>query len=165
MSDATTAKAGAAGPTPPQLAINAQYIKDFSFENPNAPQSFNLAPGVQPQISVNVDVQARGVADSLFEVSLRINAEAKSGDKTAFVIELVYAGLFTLHNVPAEHMEAVCLIECPRLIFPFARRIVADATRDGGFPPLMLDPIDFAEIFRRARAQAQNQPQHTPGHA
>lgn len=137
----------------PQLAVNAQYMKDFSFESPNAPQSLVPNQG-QPQISVNVDVQAKGVAPEMFEVAIRLNADAKIADKPAFLVELVYAGLFTLKNIPAEALEQVCLIECPRLLFPFARRIVADATRDGGFPPLMLDPIDFAELYRRSKTQA-----------
>ena len=137
----------------PQLAVNAQYMKDFSFESPNAPQSLVPNQG-QPQISVNVDVQAKGVAPEMFEVAIRLNADAKIADKPAFLVELVYAGLFTLKNIPAEALEQVCLIECPRLLFPFARRIVADATRDGGFPPLMLDPIDFAELYRRSKSQA-----------
>jgi len=138
----------------PQLAVNAQYLKDFSFESPNAPQSLVPNQG-QPQIAVNVDVQAKGVAPDMFEVAIRLNADAKIADKPAFLVELVYAGLFTLKNIPADALEQVCLIECPRLLFPFARRIVADATRDGGFPPLMLDPIDFAELYRRSKAPAE----------
>jgi preprotein translocase subunit SecB len=138
----------------PQLAINAQYVKDLSFESPNAPQS--LLPGQdQPQVQVNVNVSARGVAEDMFEVEIQLNAQAKSGESQTFLVELVYAGLFTIKNIPQESLEAVCLIECPRLIFPFARRIVADATRDGGFPPLMLEPIDFADLYRRGKmAQA-----------
>jgi preprotein translocase subunit SecB len=146
---------GVAASVQPQLAMNAQYVKDLSFESPNAPQSLTAQAG-QPQIQVNVDVQARGVGPDMFEVVLRLNAEAKQSDKTAFVVELVYGGVFTLRNIPQESLEAVCLIECPRLLFPFARRIVADTVRDGGFMPLMLDPIDFAELYRRSKsAQAQ----------
>jgi len=150
---------GAPAPAPadaseaPSLSINAQYVKDLSFENPNAPHSLTQAAN-RPQIEVNVDVQARGLASNTFEVDLHITATAKHGEATAFVVELVYAGLFTLRNVPADQLEAVCLIECPRLIFPFARRIVADATRDGGFPPLLLDPIDFFQLYRRNRQAA-----------
>jgi preprotein translocase subunit SecB len=135
----------------PQLTVNAQYIKDLSFESPNAPQSLAAQAG-PPQITVNVDVQARAIAPDMYEVILRLNADAKHGDRAAFVIELVYGGVFTLRNIPAESLEPVCLIECPRILFPFARRIVADAVRDGGYMPLMLDPIDFAELFRRSRA-------------
>ena len=141
-----------AQPQLPQLSVNAQYIKDLSFESPNAPQSLTQQSG-PPQITVNVDVQARGIAPEMFEVILRLNADAKHGDCTAFVIELVYGGVFTLRNIPQESLEPVCLIECPRILFPFARRIVADAVRDGGYMPLMLEPIDFAELFRRSRAQ------------
>jgi preprotein translocase subunit SecB len=144
----------------PQLAIAAQYVKDLSFENPGAPQT--LLPSTQaPQIEVGVDVQARQLAEDRFEVDLKINANAKRGDQTLFLVELHYAGLFQLKNIPRDSLQAVCLIECPRILFPFARRVVADATRDGGFPPLMLDPIDFVELYRRqaqAAAQAQGGP-------
>jgi len=138
----------------PQLAIAAQYIKDFSFENPGAPQSL-MQTGQAPLIEVGVDVAARQLGDDRFEVDLRINATAKRGEQAMFVVELLYAGMFQLRNIPRESLQAVCLIECPRILFPFARRIVADATRDGGFPPLMLDPIDFVDLYRR---QAQQQP-------
>lgn len=142
----------------PQLLINAQYIKDLSFESPGAPQSL-LPRDNPPQIEVNVDVQGRGVAEDMFEVALTIRARAQDGETSLFVIELVYGGLFTIRNVPQEQLEPICLIECPRLIFPFARRIVADAVRDGGFPPLMLDPIDFLQLYMRHRQpQAAGQP-------
>jgi preprotein translocase subunit SecB len=140
----------------PQLAIAAQYVKDLSFENPGAPQT--LMPSTQaPQIEVGVDVQARQVAEERFEVDLKITANAKRGDQTLFLVELHYAGLSQLKNIPRDSLQAVCLIECPRILFPFARRVVADATRDGGFPPLMLDPIDFVELFRRQAQAAQAQ--------
>lgn len=149
-------------PTPPQpapgqphMTINAQYVKDFSFENPNAPQSL-VQSETRPQIEVNIDVQGRGVSQNTYEVALRITATARQGEATAFVAELLYGGLFTLQNIPDDQIEPICLIECPRLLFPFARRIIADATRDGGFPPLLLDPIDFVALYRQNRlAQAQ----------
>ncbi len=143
----------------PQLSINAQYVKDLSFESPNAPQSLTNQAG-PPQIAVNVDVQARGIAPEMFEIILTVKADAKQQDKTAFVIELVYGGVFTLKNIPQESLEPVCLIECPRLLFPYARRVVSDTVRDGGYPPLMLEPIDFAELYRRSKAQ-----QAAPGRA
>ena len=136
--------------TSPQVGILAQYVKDLSFENPNAPMSFqNDAP--QPQIEIGINVNARKVGDDVFEVELKINAEAKTADNTAFVVELVYAGLFGMRNVPDEALEPFLVVEAPRLIFPFARRIVADCTRDGGFPPLLLEPIDFAALYMAQR--------------
>jgi preprotein translocase subunit SecB len=146
---------------PPQINISHQYVKDISFESPNSPQS--LMPGQKmPNIEVNFDVQARPASDGRFEISLRITADATNVDLGAkvFVVEVVYAGMFALQNIPEEHVHATCLIECPRLLFPYARRVVSDLTRDGGFPPLMLDPIDFSDIYRhnmeRQQAEAQS---------
>ena len=138
----------------PHIGITHQYVKDISFENPNAPESL-LSSKELPRIEVNVDVNAKAANDSRFEVSLRITAGAKQDDTTIFVVEVIYAGLFVLQNIPPDQVQAVCLIECPRLLFPYARRIVSDLTRDGGFPPLLLDPIDFAELFRHHMAQQQ----------
>lgn len=139
----------------PQVRIVAQYIKDLSFENPNAPRSFQPQEGDGPQIEVSVNVNARKASDELFEVELRINANAKAQMGAIFATELVYAGLFALVNVPEEALEPFLVVEAPRLIFPFARRIIADATRDGGFAPLMLDPIDFASMYLARMQQAQ----------
>ena len=135
---------------PPQISINAQYVKDLSFENPAAPQSL-MQRDAQPEIQVNIDVQSRSVAEDSYETALRIVATARRDDETVFMVELVYAGIFTLQNIPRENHELVCLVECPRLIFPFARRIISDAVRDGGFPPLLLEPIDFVDLYRRHR--------------
>lgn len=148
---------GAADPAAdtPRLSVTAQYVKDFSFENPNAPQSL-APPKEQPQIDVNVEVEANLLAPDNYEVTLRIAVTARNVETTLFVIELLYAGLFRIENIPEESLEAVCLIECPRLIFPFARRIIADGTRDGGFPPMLIDPIDFATLYRQ-RAQASKE--------
>ncbi|MFA5120133.1 protein-export chaperone SecB [Zavarzinia sp.] len=143
---------------PVQFQVLAQYVRDLSFENPGAPASLSLSQ--QPKIDIGVDVQARRLPDDRYEVDLRIRANATDAEgKPAFVVELVYAGLFLLRNVPADALQPLCLIECPRVIFPFARRIIADMTRDGGFPPLMLDPIDFVALYRQhlARSQAQAQ--------
>ncbi|MFZ4690782.1 MAG: protein-export chaperone SecB [Polymorphobacter sp.] len=129
----------------PQVAILTQYVKDLSFENPNAPAS--LQSTEQPRIDVNVAVNAKRAGDNVFEVELKITAKAMTGDTVSFMIDLVYAGLFGLTNVPEEALEPFLIIEAPRIIFPFARRIVADSVRDGGFPPLMLDPIDFASLY------------------
>ena len=138
----------------PEIRIAAQYVKDLSFENPNAPHI--LQPQEErPDIQVGVDVQATALDSVNFEVTLRVTAEALYGDTTAFMAELLYGTVFLLNNIPKESLEPVLLIECPRLMFPFARRIVADATRDGGFPPLMLDPIDFVGLYRENRANQE----------
>lgn len=134
------------------LQINAQYIKDFSFENPRAPAS--LRPqSAQPRIDVNVDVQASKVSkdEEMFEVILKITATAKVEEDPLFLADLTYAGLFTLQAMDDESLHAMLLVECPRLLFPFARAIVADATRDGGFPPLLIQPVDFASMYRQSK--------------
>jgi preprotein translocase subunit SecB len=148
--------AGQAG-SPAQLRVLTQYVKDFSFENPNVPQS--LGPtDEQPNIAVRVDVGVKRMSETDFEVALKIGADAKASDKTMFLVELDYAGLFRLVNVPEENLEAVLVIECPRQIFPFARRIIADITRDGGFPPLMIDPIDFVGLYQQRSQQMAVEP-------
>mgnify|MGYP003956041599 FL=1 len=139
----------------PHIQVHAQYIKDLSFENPEAPHSL-ANQGAAPNIEVSVDVGARNLAPSQFEVELRITAHATQGDKKAFVVEVLYAGVFTMHNVPEQQLKEACLIEGPRLLFPFARRIVADATRDGGFPPLLLEPIDFVALYMQSANNAQS---------
>ncbi len=134
------------------LAIIAQYTKDLSFEVPGAPQVFIDMQNAQPDINVNIDVRVDPVQEPVYEVQVHINAECTVADKPAFICELVYAGLFQV-NVPREHLQAILLIECPRMLFPFARNIVADATRDGGFPPLMLAPVDFVSMYQNQVAQ------------
>jgi preprotein translocase subunit SecB len=143
----------------PQLQVLAQYVKDLSFENPAAPMT--LASGQKPALEVGVDVQARGLGVDQYEVLIRVRADAKAGGQTTFVCELSYAGVFMLKGFPQENVQPLLLVECPRLLFPFARRVVADTTRDGGFPPLLLDPIDFAALYRMqmARQQGGQQPQ------
>jgi preprotein translocase subunit SecB len=142
------------GAQPPRLAIVSQYIKDLSFENPRAPST--LEPGkTRPEIQIRVDARAQELGSERYEVTFQLHCEARSGDDPVFMVELTYAGLFSLSNVPPESLQPVLLIECPRLLFPFARRIVADVTRDGGFPPLMIDPIDFVTLYRRRQEQAQ----------
>ncbi|MBX3494798.1 MAG: protein-export chaperone SecB [Parvibaculum sp.] len=158
MSDQNTNDAGSAGqPAVAQLRVLTQYVKDVSFENPNAPQA--LGPvDEQPSISVKVDVGVNRMSETDYEVALKLGAEAKTKDKTMFLVEIDYAGLFRLTNVPEENLEAVLVIECPRQIFPFARRIVADLTRDGGYPPLMIDPIDFVGLYQQRRQQMAQAP-------
>lgn len=136
----------------PSLNILAQYIKDLSFENPGAPRSLQAREN-PPAININVNVNANPLSESEFDVVLSLNAEAKDGDKILFNAELTYGGVFRITGFPQEHMLPVLFIECPRLLFPFARQIVADATRNGGFPPLMIDPIDFAQMFTQRMAE------------
>ncbi len=138
------------------IVINAQYIKDLSFEAPASPGIFAEMHEDGPDVNVNVEVKAEPFGEGLYEVFLNITATCKVGEKTSFIMELVYGGLFTV-KVPAEHLQPVLLIECPRLLFPFARNILADITRDGGFPPLMLGPVDFVSMFQnRVQQMAGN---------
>lgn len=130
------------------LAINVQYIKDFSFEAPSAPAIFGKLQQQQPNISVKVDVQARTIRAPAYEVALHIRADCKLEDDTVFVAELTYAGIFTV-NVPENTLRPILLIECPRMLFPFARQILANTTMTGGFMPLMLGPVDFAQLYRQ----------------
>ena len=139
--------------TQPSMRILGQYLKDLSFENPNAPQS--LTPqSTQPDINIAVNVNARNLAPTDYEVELHLDAKATIQGKVVFAAELLYAGAFRLENFPANLLHPAVLIECPRMLFPFARQILADATRNGGFPPLMLDPIDFAGMYQK-RIQQQ----------
>jgi preprotein translocase subunit SecB len=138
-----------------QIQVLAQYVKDLSFENPAAPMS--LQGNQKPALEVGVDVQARGLGIDQYEVVIRIRADAKAATQTIFVCEVSYAGVFVLKNIPQENIQPILLIECPRQLFPFARRVVADTTRDGGFPPLMLDPIDFLTLYRAQLAQQKAQ--------
>jgi preprotein translocase subunit SecB len=146
----TEGQEAAAGP---RLSILTQYVKDLSFENPRAPLGLQNA-SQRPEIQIQVDVQARQLGQEQFEVILELNAQARAGETAVFVLELTYGGVFALANIPADSLQPLLLIECPRLLFPYARRIVSDATRDGGFPPLMIDPIDFVALYRRRMQQA-----------
>jgi preprotein translocase subunit SecB len=141
------------GDVSPSLNALAQYAKDFSFENPNAPRS--LTPQQQgPEISIQVNVNAKQMADADFEVDLTLEGNAKIGDETLFAFELTYSGVFRVRNVPQDQLHPVVMIECPRLLFPFARQMVADAVRNGGFPPLYIDPIDFVALYRQKAMEA-----------
>ncbi len=146
--------AGDAGADAPPLMINGQYVKDLSFEAPNAPDVFTLMQSEVPAIQVDIDVEAEPKGENLFEVALTVRAEAKLKDELAYLCEVEYAGLFTV-NVPEEHLGPVLLIECPLIVFPFLRRIIADVTGDGGFAPLMLAPIDFAALYQQRMIAAQ----------
>ena len=138
----------------PSLNILAQYTKDLSFENPGAPRSLQSRDKA-PSININVNVNANPLSEADFDVILTLNAEAKEGDKVVFAAELVYGGVFRITGFPQEHMLPLLFIECPRLLFPFARQIIADVTRNGDFPPLMIDPIDFAQMFTQRMAEEQ----------
>jgi len=133
---------------PPQLNVRAQYTKDLSFENPNAPAS--LGPqATPPQINIQINVGANNVNQNEYEVTLSVEGKAENAGKIIFSFELAYAGVFRIVNVPQENLHPLIMIECPRLLFPFAREIIATAVRDGGFPPLMLDPVDFVGLYRQ----------------
>ncbi|MEP1207103.1 MAG: protein-export chaperone SecB [Rhizobiaceae bacterium] len=144
----------------PSLNVLAQYIKDLSFENPHAPHS--LRPrDKSPEINININVNANPLSETDFEVELKLEANAGEGADQMFNVELIYAGVFRLTNMPEEAVAPAILIECPRLLFPFARQVVADATRNGGFPPLMIDPVDFAALFQQRMAEEQVKSQMT----
>ena len=138
----------------PQLQTLTQYIKDFSFENPNAPRS--LQPQQQPpKINIQINVNAKPLAENDFEVELKLEGRAEMPNLFLFSFDMLFAGLFRITNVPQESVQLVVMIECPRLLFPFAREIIANAVRNGGFPPLLLDPIDFVSLYQQRLAQAQ----------
>ncbi|CAG0910262.1 unnamed protein product [Cyprideis torosa] len=140
----------------PSLSVLTQYVKDLSFENPNSPNSL-LPKEKQPEISININVNANPLSETDFEVVLHLEAKAGQGKDMMFNCDLTYGGIFRLTNIPEEAKHAAVLIECPRMLFPFARQIVSDATRNGGFPPLMIDPVDFARLYQTRMAAAQKE--------
>jgi preprotein translocase subunit SecB len=152
MTDVEAGTAASAEQAAPQIRVLAQFTRDLSFESPRAPDSLRL-PG-QPEIEVGVELNARGRPDGLFEVDLKLTVGSKAENETLFHVELLYGGLFQIAGVPEQHLEPVLLIECPRFLFPYARRIISDLTADGGFPPFSLEPLDFAAVYQ-ARLQAQ----------
>ena len=170
MSETSAAPQQAPAPQTMPLVVNIQYVKDMSFEVPNAPAVFTQLRG-QPQVNVNLDVQARRVTEGQphYEVVLMIRVEAHAPPDSAngaapaavppalFVAELAYGGVFTLSGIPENTVEPVLLVECPRILFPFARNILADITRDGGFPPVLLQPIDFVALWQARRQAAEQQ--------
>ena len=150
--------------TLPQVAVLTQYVKDFSFENPNAPAVFQWQG--QPQIDVQFGIGSNSVGEGIYEVQLKVEVKSTAGEQTAFQIELVYAGIFGLHNIPEQQLSAFLLAEAPRLLFPFARQIIAEAVRDGGFAPLLLDPIDFGALYmQQLQAQEAGALETTAGQA
>lgn len=148
---------------PPMIRVLAQYVKDLSFENPGlfATQQGSQAPEIE--LGIDVKVEPGPPEQQIFSVELKLSARAKRQEQVVFIVELVYGGVVQLQDAKRDDVEAMLLIECPRLLFPFARRIIADITREGGHPPLMIDPIDFVGLYRqqrqRAEAAAQGQPQ------
>ena len=152
-----TTNGGPAEDLQPQLTVVTQYTKDFSFENPNAPQSL-AASSEPPQIGIQIKVGATPLNDTDIEVVLKLEGKAENAGKLMFNFELEFAGVFRIRNVPQESLNAVVLIECPRLLFPFAREIIATNVRNGGFPPLLLDPVDFVGLYRQKMAQVQPAP-------
>jgi preprotein translocase subunit SecB len=145
---------GGPGEPQPQLNVLAQYTKDFSFENPNAPRS--LTPGQQPpNINIQINVNASPVGETDVEVELKLDGKAEGESEVLFAFELIYAGVFRIQNIPQESVHPLVMIECPRLLFPFAREIIASAVRHGGFPPLMIDPVDFVGLYRQKMGEVQ----------
>jgi preprotein translocase subunit SecB len=143
-----------------QLLINAQYLKDLSFESPRAPQTL-LNPNEQPEVNLNVDVKARSLGPEVFEVLLTMSADARHKSEPVFVVELSYGAVVTVKNAAPELVPLLVFVETPRILFPFARSVIANATRDGGFPPLLVNPIDFAELLRRQHDQALKEQEAT----
>ena len=140
-----------------QLIIHAQYIKDLSFENPNAPEVLTETTG-QPDVEIGVNVGAKMIGDGQFEVLLNLTAKAKADDKALFLVDLTYAGIVSAPNTPEDELNPLIMIEAPRLLFPFARAIVSDMTRDGGFMPLNIQPVDFVAVYQHNLARQQDAP-------
>jgi preprotein translocase subunit SecB len=149
---------GGPGPMPdgaaPSLSVLVQYSKDFSFENPNAPQSL-LQQQQQPQIGIQINVNPRQLSATDYEVELKLEGKAEYGTTVLFAFDLNYAGVFRLINIPQENLGPLLMIECPRLLFPYAREIVSNAISNGGFPPLMLNPVDFVGLYQQNMAELQ----------
>lgn len=140
----------------PSLRVLAQFTRDLSFENPRAPDSLRMVSG-QPNVELGVEMSARGRADGLFEVDLKLSVKASRENEVSFQVELVYGGLFELTGLAQEELEPALMTECPRYLFPFARRIIADLIVDGGFPPFLLEPLDFGAIYASRQAQGDGQ--------
>ena len=151
--DTDSAPVGNGEDTLPVAGLLSQYIKDLSVENPKAPESFQWTE--QPQIDVQFNIGARKINDEISEIELKVSASAKSSQGTAYIIELAYCGLVGMRNMAEDQMHAFSYAEAPRILFPFARRVIADATRDAGFAPLLLDPIDFTGLYMQQLAQKQ----------
>ncbi len=151
---APAAETGAKAAVQPQLTVLAQYVKDLSFESPNSPQSLQ-GPGQNPQLKVSVNVNAGPRGEDTYEVALQLEVHASSADGVIYNVELIYGGLFRARGLPQNMLQPVLFVDCPTILFPFLRRVLADVIRDGGFPPLMLDPVDFGRLYTQNLAQAQ----------
>lgn len=152
--------------TAPAIGLISQYVKDLSFESPTAPAVFSSENQQQaPQMDVEFGIATSQVGDEFHEVTLKIEVRAKTGEQTAFIVDLTYAGLFGARNVPDEHLRPFLLAQAPSLLFPFARRIVADVTRDGNFTPLLLDPIDFGTLYQQQLEAQEQQAEGAVGNA
>jgi preprotein translocase subunit SecB len=145
----------------PQFNILAQYIKDLSFESPNSPRSLQ-GPGDEPNLSLDIGVDGKKLSDDVYEIVLKFNALAKNKEGVIYSMELLYGGLFRLQDIPEQAVHPVMFIDCPTLLFPFLRRMVADLSREGGFPPIYLDPIDFAAMYRNNMQAAAKKAQQEP---
>jgi preprotein translocase subunit SecB len=141
----------------PNISVIVQYVKDLSFESPSAPQSLRARTS-PPEIKIAVNVQANPISENQLEIELRMEARANDKDAVLFAIELVYAGIFQFNNIPNDQLRPVALIECPRLLFPFARQIVAETSRNGGFPQLLIEPVDFMTMYRQQIADEGRAP-------
>jgi len=139
-------------PPPMQAQVVGQFIRDLSFENPNVIRLLD-GPGDNPNLKIEVNVNAEHTRDDLFQSAIDFKAHATNKDGTIYIMECVYGGLFKLQNVPQQALEPFLLINCPTILFPFLRRLVADITREGGFPPLLLDPIDFGSLYLRRQQE------------
>ena len=146
---------GASGGGAPSVRLVSHFIRDLSFENVAAQDG--VAPGGQPEITVHVNLDAGALSETRVQVAMKIEAKAVTGEQTRFLTELDYVGVFDLVNIPKEHVHPALFIECPRLLLPYARRVVSDVTRDGGFPPLMLDNVDFGQLYQARIAEIQAQ--------
>jgi len=151
---APAAAPSAQGATQPQLTMLALYVKDLSFESPSAPKSLQ-GPGQNPQLRVGVNVNAAPRGEEAYEVALQLEVHASSDLGVIYNVELMYGGLFRLRGVPENLLQPVLFVDCPTILFPFVRRVLADVVRDGGFPPLMLDPIDFARLYAQNLAKTR----------
>jgi preprotein translocase subunit SecB len=139
------------------IKVLTQYIKDLSFEIPNSPQIF-LNNQEKPNIAISVDIDAKKIANDAYEIALKIKADAKVDEETLFICEVAYCGIFALQNIDENMLEQILLVYCPNLLFPYLRRIVSNMVVDGGFPPLMLDPIDFAALYAKRKEVAASAP-------
>lgn len=163
MAEATNGGAAPSAENSRQIAINAQYVKDLSFENPRAPQSLLQPPGsAAPDLQVGVDVKAQSFGNDIYEVVMTLRAETKLGSEVVFMAELAYGAVVSFLNTPSEDVPVALMVETPRLLFPYVRNIISEVTRDGGYTPLLLNPINFAEIYQRRLAEQSAAPISSP---